>query len=46
MRSLEKDFTFYERGRFISGREAHIAHLVFHDVPHELCEHWASAEAA
>jgi hypothetical protein len=38
-RSLAPDFTF----RDLSGREAHIAHLVFHDVPAALAEQWAAA---
>ena len=41
-RSLAPDFTFLG----LTGREAHIAHLVFHDVPAALAEQWAVADAA
>jgi len=37
-RSLAPDFTF----QGLTGREAHIANLVFHDVPAALAETWAA----
>jgi hypothetical protein len=41
-RSLAPGFTFQE----LTGWDAHIAHLVFHDVPAALAEQWAAADAA
>jgi len=38
VRSLAPDFTF----QGLSGGEAHIAALMFEDVPPELCERWAA----
>jgi hypothetical protein len=43
VRSLAPDFSFHDGPRgILTGREAHIAHLVFHDVPAELVERWAA----
>jgi len=45
-KSLEPSFTFRERsGHALTGREAHIAHLVFHDCPAALAEQWAADTA-
>lgn len=45
-RSLEPGFTFHDGPRgILTGGKAHIAHLVFHDVPPELCEQWALGAA-
>lgn len=41
-RSLEPDFTFLG----LTGGNAHIANLVFHDVPAALAEQWAALDAA
>jgi hypothetical protein len=41
-RSLAPDFTF----NGLKGRAAHIANLVFHDVPVALAERWAAADVA
>jgi hypothetical protein len=41
-RSLAPGFTF----RGLSGWEAHIAYLVFHDIPAALAEAWAAPNAA
>jgi len=41
--SLQPGFTFRERsGDYLHGHEAHIAHLVFCDVPAALAERWSS----
>jgi hypothetical protein len=42
-KSLAPDFTF---GDSLTGHAAHIAALVFHDVPAALAERWASADVA
>jgi hypothetical protein len=43
LRSLTPGFTFDDGPRgVLTGREAHIAHLVLHDVPPSLCEYWAA----
>jgi hypothetical protein len=40
-RSLALGFTFNDGpGRVLTGWDAHIAHLVFHDVPAPLAEQW------
>jgi hypothetical protein len=41
-RSLASGFSF----RDLTGWDAHIAYLVFHDVPAELAEQWAAPDAA
>jgi hypothetical protein len=47
VQSLAPNFTFRERdGHYLHGHEAHIANLVFHDVPAALAEQWAAADDA
>jgi hypothetical protein len=46
-RSLAPGFSFYDGPRgILTGWDAHIAHLVFHDVPSDLAEQWAAARVA
>jgi hypothetical protein len=46
-RSLAPGFTFDDGVRgTLSGRAAHIAHLVDHDIPASLCEYWAASNDA
>jgi hypothetical protein len=43
VQSLAPGFTFRERdGHYLTGHAAHVANLVFHDVPVALAEQWAS----
>jgi hypothetical protein len=43
VRSLAPGFSFHDGPRgILTGREAHIAHLVHHDVPVALAERWAA----
>jgi hypothetical protein len=41
-KSLAPDFSF----NGLTGRAAHIAAIVFHDIPEALAERWATADAA
>jgi hypothetical protein len=46
-RSREPGFTYDDGVRgTLTGRAAHIAHLVLHDVPASLCEYWAASDDA
>ena len=46
-RSLAPGFVFDDGARgVLTGRAAHIAHLVKHDIPASLCEYWAGSDDA